>query len=405
MKFDLNLRSQVRTQLRSLAGEMSTWQSQTHLVDADEVAQLRQAIGQFRHTSQRTSLTLAGVDGSGDFPSLSYADTFIYLSVAQGVVYAADRLTGLREVPPGLDPLIQFCWLPMNRPIAQEALDRTFTELAGMPMLEVMRQSDYRALKAQGGKAVSVAELHKQLIRPDASDTGNLAIQLRSTAEFGAALRLIQGESPLDYVLVDTTYSLPLLSNRTNSLFYEHLKRLCCVEARQRDIGFFALSKSHGLPAMEKLEALAAEVTGAATKTQVEHWYVKIPEAQDGWSLSITEGRRLPPVGAVTYLVKFHRTTPVLRLDVDRQYWQTRVLGETEAETRENEQKIFEDLDYACHDQRAYGYPYPIKAAHDRSSLTRVEREAFRKQIIAEAVQEGISPALFRDASKATGHS
>jgi hypothetical protein len=78
--------------------------------------------------------------------------------------------------------------------------------------------------------------------------------------------------------------------------------------------------------------------------------------------------------------------------------------GQHETELRAREQKLFEDLDYTCHDQRVYGYPYPIKAAHDRGSLTVGEREAFRKQVIAAAVQQGMSPALFRDVSKATGH-
>ena len=68
------------------------------------------------------------------------------------------------------------------------------------------------------------------------------------------------------------------------------------------------------------------------------------------------------------------------------------------------ETKIFEDLDYASHDQRSYGYPYPIKAAHDRASLTQAERIALRKQIIDAAVRSGMKRSLFRDVSKSTGH-
>jgi hypothetical protein len=224
-----------------------------------------------------------------------------------------------------LDPLIRFAWLPMNQAVAQASLDEALAELAGESLLRVIERSDYRALKAQvTGKTLSPQTLLKQLIRPEASDTGNLAIQLRSTAELGVALRLLRGETRLDYLLVDGTFSLPLLSNRVNSLFYEHLKRLCCVEARHRQVGFLALSKSHGLPGIEKLEAIAAEVQGLVSPQVAEHWYLRIPEPdRDGWQLSLTEGRRLPPPGAVSYLVRFHRTTPVLRLDMDRDYWET----------------------------------------------------------------------------------
>ena len=219
-----------------------------------------------------------------------------------------------------------------------------------------------------------------------------------------AALRLLESDRRLDYLLMDTTFSLPLISS-TNALFYEHLKRLCCVKARERGIGFFAISKSHGLPAMELLEKLAKDIKNPGEDKTAEHWFLRIPEqGVDGWKLSLAEGRRIPPPGAVSYLVRFHRSTPVLRIDMDREYWKSNVKKENEEDTRRAECKIFEDLDYTCHDQRVYGYPYPIKAGHDRASLTDMERVALRKQLIAAAIAEGMSPKLFRDVSQATGH-
>lgn len=405
MRFDLHLRSQVRDQFKALAHDMQTWQAQPRIKE-DEVEQIKAAIASFAHTTERLNLMVAGVDGSGDFPLLSYADSFIYLAVAQGTAYQADRLCGLREVDLGKEPLFQTVWLTEDPDRAHQALDSVFRALAGMAPLNVIQESDYRTLKAKtSGKRLSAEKLLDELIRPHASDTGNLAIQLRSTAEFGAALRLLEGDNLPKYLLVDTTFSLPLVSNAANSLFYEHLKRLCCVRSRSLGVGFFALSKSHGLPAMEVLEDIVREVQGREPGQAAEHWYLRIPEqGRDGWELSLTEGRRIPPPGAVSYLVRFHRTTPVMRLDMDLGYWEKAVKGPTEEDTRAQERTIFEDLDYACHDQRVYGYPYPIKAAHDRASLTQAERVAFRKQLIAAAVKQGMSPALFRDPSQATGH-
>ena len=86
------------------------------------------------------------------------------------------------------------------------------------------------------------------------------------------------------------------------------------------------------------------------------------------------------------------------------EYWKQRIRGATEDETRANERRVFENLDYASHDQRCYGYPYPVKAAHDRASLTRPERVALRKQIVDAAVRAGMKRSLFRDAAIATGH-
>lgn len=405
MRFDLNLRSAVREQMQALAQEMHAWQVQIQ-IDEFEAICIRNNIFCFTHTTSRSGLRVAGVDGSGDFPMLTYADSFIYLSVAQATVYEADRISGLREQAPIPETLIHLAWIPENTIEGPKAIDQAHTQLAGLPLLDIITDSDYHQLKSKiTGKKHYPKALLKGLIRPHASDIGNLAIQLRTTAELGAALRLIESEHCPHYLLMDTTFSLPLLASTNSSLFYEHLKRLCCVKARKQGIGFFTLSKSHGLPAMETLETLAAQIQGLPPGQVAEHWYLRIPELyRDNWSLSLTEGRRIPPPGAVSYLLRFHRLTPVLRLDMDREYWENFVKGDTEEETRQNERKIFEDLDYASHDQRVYGYPYPIKAAHDRASLTDAERVALRKQLIAQAIATGMSPALFRDPSQATGH-
>jgi NurA-like 5'-3' nuclease len=66
---------------------------------------------------------------------------------------------------------------------------------------------------------------------------------------------------------------------------------------------------------------------------------------------------------------------------------------------------MFRDLDYCGHDQRAYGYPYPIKACHDRVRLSEEERRALKNIIIETAISIGLPTHTFRDVSMATGHS
>jgi hypothetical protein len=199
---------------------------------------------------------------------------------------------------------------------------------------------------------------------------------------------------------MDTTFSIPLAKTKEQSLFYEHLKRLCCVEARTRGVAFLTISKSHGLPAMDQIEALAAEVLGLRDGKTAEHWFLRLPiPDQDPWTLSLTGDRQIPPVGATTYLFRLHRNTPVLRLDMDRRYWEANLKNNPAAEAA-----LFGDLDYSSHDQRAFGYPYPIKACHDRARLSNAERDALKKQIIDAAVAQGMKRSLFRDVSSATGH-
>jgi hypothetical protein len=116
----------------------------------------------------------------------------------------------------------------------------------------------------------------------------------------------------------------------------------------------------------------------------------------DSWEFAPAAGRRVPPPGAVSYLVRFHRSTPTLRIDMDAGFWAEQVRGRDEATTRANERRIFADLDYACHDQRAYGYPYPLYAARERTRLSRSDREALRRQVIESGVRGGLRRALFR---------
>jgi hypothetical protein len=405
MRFDLHSRAGVRECLTTLAQEMASWEGTPRIGD-EEADQVRQSVRPFAHTTRRDDFVVAGVDGSGDYPSLSYGDSFIYVTVAHGTRYRTDPACGLKEIADPAPAIMEFTWLPEDEARRPAATDAAFERMAGIPITQVIERSDYRLLKtASSRKPCPISELAAELIRPHAADAGNLAIQLRSTGELSAALHLILSEPKPRYVLYDSTLSLPFVSRARNSLFHEHLKRLCCVEARNRGIGFFALSKSHGLPAIEHIERLAAEALGLGERQVAEHWYLRLPmPRQDDWSLSLIEQRNVPPPGAMTYLVRFHRNVPVMRLDMDESYWAQFVKGANAEATRANEQRIFEDLDYASHDQRCYGYPYPIKAGHDRASLSQAERVALRKMIIDAAVAAGMKRSLFRDASLATGH-
>ncbi|SIO63280.1 hypothetical protein SAMN05444166_7299 [Singulisphaera sp. GP187] len=405
MRFDLHLRAGIKQQIDDLAEEMCRWEETPRIAEA-EGRKIRNAVSSFSHCTQVGDLRIGGVDGSGDYPSVVYADSFIYVTVAHGTIYESELTCGLRECSPGFDPVIDFTWLPGAELAWRSALDTAFERLAGRSIDDVLQDSDYRKLKSDAtGRAQPVKVLKEALVRPHASDAGNIGIQLRSLGELGAALRLIKCPHRLDYVLMDGTLSLPFVTRTDLSLFQEHLKRLCCVEARSRGVGFFALSKSHGLPSMELIEELAREHQGLDRGKPAEHWFLRIPTIElDGWESQLVEGRRIPPQGAISYLVRFHRTTPVLRLDMDRDYWIRCVRGEVGEQTLANEQRIFENLDYSGHDQRCFGYPYPIKAGHDRASLTKAERVALRKQIIDAAVRAGMKRSLFRDASQATGH-
>jgi hypothetical protein len=184
------------------------------------------------------------------------------------------------------------------------------------------------------------------------------------------------------------------------SLFYEHLKRLCCVEAKKKRTVFIALTQSHGISSIEQFEELSSKKAYGENGEVAEHWYLRLPvQGVDRWQSSLTQGKRLPPAGAVTYLLRFHRKSPIFRLDLDRDYWIEYIRGKSEDETALNEQMLFNTLDYTSHDQRSFGTPYPLYSVNQRVARTRAERIALRRQIVDAAVKAGMKRSLFRETS------
>ncbi|MFB3852586.1 MAG: DNA double-strand break repair nuclease NurA [Vicinamibacterales bacterium] len=393
MHFDIHIRHSMKERLADVASRMAAWDRKA-TPTGDVHDRLVKAIQPFRHTTGGIDVLVGGVDGSGEFPIVAYADSFVYATIAAATAYQADAVHGLREADLGLAPLVEFTWLTTSEEQRRRSLLESFERLVGRSIDDVLAGSDYAEIN-RAGRAQAVA-LKEGLIVPPAHDAGNLGIQLRTTAELAAALRLIEVAPKGSLVLTDGTMSLPFVHRERQSLFFEHLRRFCCVRARERGVVFAALSKSHGLPSGIRLEDAARERLGGA---DAEHWYIRVPDAaHDGWSMFPEDGPRVPPPGAVTYLVRFHRSTPIMRIDLD-----ARLSKGAPADPAE-EDRLFEVLDYAGHDQRCFGYPYPVKAAHDRTSLSQHEKVALKKQVIDAALRAGLKRSLFRDASQATGH-
>lgn len=397
MRFSLHLRQTVKDQIQGMAQAMAGWDAHPR-IDAAEQAAIAAHLAPYPHTTHLEGQVIGGVDGSGDFPMLAYADSFIYLATAQGVRYRAigDKL---QELGPEPGPLIEVCWLPEHEQQRVIELDAALGRLAGASLDVIVTGSDYRTLKAQyTGRAATVTDALADLIRPHASDAGNLGIQLRSCAELGAARHLIAAAQPGEVVLLDGTLALPFVQRPRVSLFHEHLKRACCTLARERGVLVAWVSKSHGLPGIDLVEQLAQQ------QGYADHWFLRLPLPRDPWTLSVLDGRNIPPQGAVSYLWRTHRGMPVFRVDLDAGWWEQQLRAPDPLVTQQREAALFAMLDFAGHDFRTQAYPYPLKAAHDRASLTVAERRALRKQVIEAAVAAGMKASVFVDPSQLTGH-
>ncbi len=150
MRFNIHLRSEFRQQVKHLAENMKSWEKSPRIEQHEEMM-LLEAITPFEHTTKCSNLLIGGVDGSGDFPSLSYADTFIYVAIAQGAVYTADPTSGLREVRV-VDPLVGLAWIVEEENARRKAYDEIFERFSGMTLAEVIERSDFSIIKSGGPK-------------------------------------------------------------------------------------------------------------------------------------------------------------------------------------------------------------------------------------------------------------
>ena len=137
----------------------------------------------------------------------------MFVASASGTIYGTDALYGLVEETCLKEPTLEFLWIPEDPVEASKRWMPCLEALAGMPVHDVIARSDYRILKDQAAHTKhTVNGMLEGLILPKASDTANVGIQLRSTAEFGTALRLIQHDPACRFVLMDTTMSLPMVT-------------------------------------------------------------------------------------------------------------------------------------------------------------------------------------------------
>ena len=406
MHYDIHFRSDIKEKITEVVGDIHDWNASEAPSD-DTIQKLAAYVTPFEHcVIPDRPFLMAGADGSGDFPCVRYGDSFVYLVTAMARLYEASASGKLIEQEVKSADVADFMWMPelkKDDPRKNGYYTDFFAQLVGEPLEDVVEKSDfYRIARKHGCSATSAQGLLPNLITPDAHDADNIGIQLLSTAECSVLIRLMQSVDTHGlpaYFIEDTTMSLPMLAGK-NTLFFGILKRYACVVAREKGYTFMTLSKSHNMPHMDQIEEMIRTKIPSG-----EHWFMRIPAKSTGdTEPEFLEGRLIPPHGAVTYLFKLHKTTQPMRLDLDIEYWTQHIYSDDKAVQQQREIQLFRDIDFASHDQRCYGYPYPIKACHDMASMTDDERIAMRNQIINEAVKAGLKRKNFVDPSIPTGH-
>jgi len=143
----LPIRADVEKRLAKIVEQMVEHEAVPQISE-EEKTHIKSGIKSFDHKNSIDSLVIAGVDGTGDFPSLSYADSFVYLSMASGTCYKADKVDGLKEVE-AIDAILELTWLTNDPAQFGPAYDESFSNLASEDVKDVIAKSDYSLIKHQ----------------------------------------------------------------------------------------------------------------------------------------------------------------------------------------------------------------------------------------------------------------
>jgi hypothetical protein len=351
-------------------------------VDLDPLLATARSFGHTKRLAKE--FTVAGVDGSGESPVFQQDDVFMHFVIAAGTLFRTESNRQHKLTTITLENALHRDFVNLRDQVAsvREAYGAFLKRLTAKTPKELARESDYVQVFNATSDRRHISEDGVTLSRmafPKASEIASHAYQIRSLAELGVAYRLL--EHCPDYLLIDTSLVYFLLGE---SIYLpELLKRALVCRANAQGTAVVALCKSHNIPNGDLIARRLREERGLT-----DHWCLRLPsEALGEERPSWLAEKEVPPKLCVSYLLKFHATDFPMRVDLDADCWRERIGGDTGRERR-----FFEDLDYTCHDSRSYGYPYPLRAAHRRSALTRTERLALKDVVQRLAARDGLLP-------------
>ena len=343
---------------------------------------------------------IAGTASSRTVACAAYQDNSFHFVRAVARLYEAEH-GPLQELPLNAGDISELLWIPRESAKAQEQFLKFFSDLMDVSLEEMGRVSDYWKLKRHS--VPSADELLETLVYPFSHDTSYRDTQFCTAARLGMLSRLIRSKEVLFspdkpvYLLEDSTLALPLIRT-DHALLYEIARRFICECARKQGVHYMTVTKSLNFPNPEKLDG---EICKRLRSD--EHWFLRLPAAALGENKpNLLGSRTIPPVGAVTYFFKAGPETRPLRLDMSLTAWRQNVFSADQEEQLRRERQLFRDLDFACHDRRCYGYPYPLKAAQNGAFLTEYDQAVLRRVFVNEAVKAGLYRENFTDAAAQT---
>ncbi len=330
---------------------------------------------------------VAAIDGSGTPDLTTLDDIRVHLLSSATIVLSTGTRTGrllepldrpVIEAELGEQPLLELHWHTGVRGDAKKKLAESLEQIypindiseVVLPFFIDHTNGSISSLK----DLVKSVEYHKYV--PDLKSMEGLISreqlltnpivhdELRVVMEYAAARNILTSKLRPKYLLLDGALSIFLhFVRKYPSMPSGFILRELCQLARKNGVTLAAVSKNHTIPFAHRIAKMANEKFGDGMK-----WFCLLPSKHEpGGGLHIYEDRTyIPPVLAVPYLFSFSSDNRPSRIDFDRVWWLENIFVPNDPETtRENEIRLFSELEFISRDARYYGYPVALALAHE----------------------------------------
>ena len=239
------------------------------------------------------------------------------------------------------------------------------------------------------------------MVSPGANAPRGWYDQFREILEYSLAHALIKSNTQFKYLFLDGSMNMLMSPQQIQPrLASNYLLRDVCWKALEKNTCVVAVSKTTTFPFVYRLAQDLEKSLGSEKK-----WFVRIPNpSRESYILNILKDRpHIPPAYGVTYLFHFSSEVPILRIDIDEKWWKEKIRSSDKKKERENELKMFQEIDWLARDVRYYGYFFDLAFAHHSTLVKFSERDVVADQLINYFTEKGENPKMFIHPRKRLG--
>ena len=231
------------------------------------------------------------------------------------------------------------------------------------------------------------------MVSPRAAAIQGWYEQFREVVEYSLAHSLLNSDTKFKYIFLDGSLNMLLSPGQEQPrLASNYLLRDLCKKSLNKETCIVAVSKTTTFPFVYRIAQDLEKELGGEKK-----WFVRIPSKhRNEPTLKLLENRpHIPPYYGVTYLFHFSSEVPILRIDLDYEWYMKNIYSTDTKIQKAKELELFQEIDWLSRDVRYFGYFFDLAFAHSSTVVSFAERDVVAEQLINYFAEQGENPKMF----------